>query len=378
MSILRVVLGGVLGMMAAHGATALIGADAAPAFQSSAQVTFGALYGERAIRATVVSPVPAAVAVHTGRLPRRVFVGGEALAGDAWQYDAGTGVVRLSLPAGTSQLQVRFDDLADLRPRQVTVPVEVVSGGRSSSAGSMEVTVADERAFGILQWAGQEGFYQVRALRGGAAAAGVEVVTQATRRGDAVLLVPGSALTLRGEAPAQVSPVDLLQCRLVGAVTPTRRLDKDSVPWSTSLVLEGEAFTGEGGGAVTRSAEHTGTHGGGCVYAWGTPGHWLSWVVEVPKAGDYSLALVVASQEKVILRSVQLDGEPLAGAGVLRLAGTGGWGRSQAAEWQAMQPVDAGGEPLRFRLSAGRHELRLENALGQHMNLDALLFTPVP
>lgn len=378
MSVFRVVLSGILGVLAVQGATALIGADSTPVFQSSAQVTFGALYGERAIRATVVAPVPAAVSVHTGRRPQRVFVGGEALPGDAWQYDAGTGVVGLSLPSGTSQVQVRFDDLADLRPRQVAVPVQVVSGGDASAAGSVALTVAEERAFGSLQWSGREGFYEVQARRGGAAAAGVEVVTQASRRGDAVLLVSGSTLTVRGEAPAQVVPLDLLECRLVGAVTATRRLDKDSVPWTTSLVLEGEAFTGEGGGAVTRSTEHAGTHGGGCVYAWGTPGHWLSWSVEVPKAGDYSLVLVVASQEKVILRSVQLDGAPLSGAAVLRLEGTGGWGRSNAAEWHAMQPVDGEGRPLRFALSAGRHEMRLENSLGQHMNLDCLLLAPAP
>ncbi len=378
MSVLRVVLSGILGVLAVHGATALVGADSAPVFQSSAQVTFGALYGERAIRATVLAPVPAAVSVHTGRAPRRVFVGGEALPGDAWQFDAGTGVVRLSLPAGTSQLQMRFDDLADLRPRQVAVPVQVASDGASAAAGSIEMTVADERAFGSLQWSGPEGFYEVQARRGGAVAAGLEVVTQAFRRGDTMLLVSGSALTVRGEAPAQVVPLDLLQCRLVGAVTPTRRLDKDSVPWSTSLVLEGEAFTGEGGGAVTRSTEHAGTHGGGCVYAWGTPGHWLAWSVEVAKAGDYSLVLVAASQEKVILRSVQLDGAPLSGAAVLRFEGTGGWGRSNAAEWQAVQPVDADGRPVRFALSAGRHELRLENSLGQHMNLDCLLLAPAP
>ena len=61
---------------------------------------------------------------------------------------------------------------------------------------------------------------------------------------------------------------------------------------------------------------------------------------------------------------------------MLRFEGTGGWGRTQTAEWQAGQPVDAQGALIRFTLQAGAHEMRLSNLLGQHLNVDCIVLTP--
>jgi hypothetical protein len=102
----------------------------------------------------------------------------------------------------------------------------------------------------------------------------------------------------------------------------------------------------------------------------------LEWDLDVPAAGNYTLTVVGASEEKVILRSVELDGKPLPGAGVIRMEGTGGWGRQNPDEWQPFQPVDAQGNPVQFQVAKGKHVLRMTNLVGQHFNVDAILLTP--
>jgi hypothetical protein len=215
-------------------------------------------------------------------------------------------------------------------------------------------------------------------LQGSQDAVGITLAASEASATEATLLQPGSVLTLQGEAPGQKLPLDRLECRLLAALTMTQRTAKAELPWARSVVLEGEAFKAEGGGTVSRSTEHSNTHAGGCIYAWGSAGHWLAWDATLAAEGKYVLTVLMASQEKDILRSFDLDGQPAPGAAVLHFEGAGGWGRTNAAEWQAAQPVDGAGKPITFFLKAGTHELRLINLLGQHMNLDCLLLTPVP
>lgn len=377
MRTMRFMLGGVL-------AAVLIPAGTEPArsaealLRASANVTFGALHSERAVKATIVSLTPVTVSVRCARRPANVFLGDERLAANAWQFDTAAGVASVALPAGTTALQLRFDELTDLKPFQARIPVLMVGDGGSAGreVGAMTLTVAAEKVSGTWAWVGPEGLYQWRAVKAGAEAAGVHVATAAPGGPEGVLLQAGALLTLQGDAPGQTVPVERLECRLVAAVTPTRRIAKDSLLWARSIVLEGEGFTAEGGGTVSRSTEHGNTHGGGCIYAWGTPGHWIAWEAAIPATEDYILSLVLASQETVVLRSFSLDGQPATNAAVMRIEGTGGWGRANAEEWQAVQPVDDQGRPVRLRLSAGTHELRLSNLLGQHLNIDCLLLTP--
>lgn len=378
MRTVRVLLGSVLGAAAVQAATELV-SGAGTVFQAPASVTFGAVYSERAVKATVVSPTPVAVTVQSGRKPANVFVGDERLAPTAWQFEAAKGTVTTALPAGTTTLQLRFDDLTDLKPYQATLPVVVVGadGQAGAPVGTIALTVSGEKAFGSWAWAGPEGLYRLRAVKQGGVAVGVQLSTGAPAGTETVLLQAGTPVTVQGEAPGQKVPIDRVECRQEGVLTPTQRVAKGTLAWAGSVVLEGEAFRTEGGGTVSRSTEHGNTHGGGCIYAWGTPGHWLAWEADVPATGDYILTLVFASQEKVVLRSLSLDGQPAAAGAVMRLEGTGGWGRTNADEWQAAQPVDAQGRPVRFHLAAGRHEVRLENLLGQHLNVDCLLLTPV-
>jgi len=363
-----------------------LASDGATLFRAEASVTFGAVYSERVTRATVVCAVPTTVSIRTGKAPRNVFLGQERLAVAAWSFDAQTGLVTLTVPGGTALVEVRFDDVADLKPFTASVPVVLVTDregtglrvGTAADAGRMEVTVAAESVRGSLAWPGPEGLFSVEAIRERKPAAGVRLTTSAATGVDgSLLLLPGTVLLLSGEAPGQKVPVDRIECSLRGAVAALRSVDKAGLAWDGSTTLEAEAFKAEGGGTVSRSSEHAGIHGGGCVFSWGAPGHWLSWEVTVPADGVYVLTLLAATQETEALRGIRIDGAPVP-ASVLRFPGTGGWGRTKAEEWQAVQPVDGQGSPMRIPLKAGVHEVRMTNLFGQHLNLDCFLLTPAP
>ncbi len=351
--------------------------DGQPLFQADGRVTFGALYTDRAVRATVVTALPAKVSVRTGRAPTNVFLGNERLPATAWQFEATTGVVTLPVAGGTTVLQLRFDDLLDLQPFTAPVPVVLMQGEAASAVGDMAVTVAAETVRGTLPWAGPEGLYQIQASQAGQAVSGI-TVSAGSGAADGVLLRAGTVVQCTGEAAGQKLPFDRLVCRLLAPLTAMQRLAKDSVFSERSVVVEGEAFQSEGGGSVTRSTEHAGTRGGACISVWGTAGHWIAWALSIPADGTYALTLVGASQETEAVRTLAIDGQAVPGAALLRFEGTGGWGRTQTSEWQAAQAVDAQGLPLRLALTAGAHELRLGNLLGQHLNVDCIVLTPTP
>jgi hypothetical protein len=245
----------------------------------------------------------------------------------------------------------------------------------------MVVTVADGNVSGQLNWPGPAGFYQPVAMLDGKPVAGVSVAVReapaATFGGaPACYLSADAVLTVSGDALAYELPLDSVDLKLAAACRDTVKVPKADLDWDGSVVVEGEAFTSEGGGEIQVSKEHGNTHGGACAFGWAKPGHWLEWTLAVPIDGDYVLTIVGASQETTILRSVDLDGKALAGAGVLRLEGTGGWGRVNPDEWQPYRPILDNGRPLRIRLAKGEHTLRLTNLVGQHFNVDAILLTP--
>lgn len=356
-------------------------------FQAESRVTFGATYGARAVRATVVAPGPTRVAIHTDRRPRNVFVTNERLPLNAWTYDDDSRMVELELPAGSSSLQIRFDDVASLAPFTRHVPVVICAADwlPRRPAGTVPVECVNERFSGTLTWEGSTGIYAVRATFAGQPRDNtvVNISSRAARplpqQDDSirVLLEDGWAIDLAGEALGMRLPFDQIAVRPIARIAPTRRIPKDALPWDESVVVEGENFDAEGGGAIKTSTEHQNTHGGGCIFTWADPGHWISWVLPVPKAGDYLLTIVIATDEERALRHLALNGEPLSHAPIAAFPGTGGWGRQNPDEWQPCQPLAPNGAPVVLSLTAGNHHLRMENAIGEHMNVDCILLTPV-
>lgn len=346
-------------------------------FESAVPVTFGASYAERVIRATLVATAEAQVSIRVERAPKNVFLNEERLAATAWQ--AQDGMLSLTVPAGTNEVQIRFDEVASVKPFDQTVPV--VLAGAEGAAGEVTLRVAQGEARGVLQWPGPEGFLQVTAQGQGKPVEGATVslgnAPQAEFGGmPAFYLAKGDVLTFAVPAPDYVLPVDRIVAKVAATCVDTVRPAKDSLDWS-GVVMEGEAFARQGGGEAKISTEHKNTHAGACAFGWGNAGSWLEWSVEVPADGDYLLTVVGASQEKVVLRSVELDGKPVAGMAMIRMTGTGGWGRENPDEWQPFRPVDVAGQPVRIKLTKGQHVLRMTNLLGQHFNVDAILLNPV-
>ena len=359
-------------------------------FQSDAKVTVGATYGPRAIKATVSSKAKAKVTIWTGKAPKNLFLNRERVRPAEWAYDAKTQCLRMAVPEGTTEMQIRFDNVQSLKPVEVAVPLVVCDGQWTAvkEAGKLAGQCANERIHAKCTWQGQGGLYRVRAKAGPAGAAGLHltIATEGAISPDRrsvglgkeseVMLETGSMLSLDGEAVGPAAPLERVELQLVTPIANTITVDKAKLDLRAGVLVEGEAFTAEGGGQAKKSREHKNTHAGGCIFTWANPGHWIAWQVAVPKSGRYLLTVVAASAEHVAVRSLRIDGRLVPGAGLVAFSGTGGWGRSDPKEWQAFRPVDGKGKAIAVRLEGGKHEVRMENALGQHMNVDYLLLSP--
>ncbi|MBT3375035.1 MAG: hypothetical protein HN742_23910 [Lentisphaerae bacterium] len=351
-------------------------------FRASTRVTFGATYTRNAVKATVASKTPADLLIHTGRRPKNVFIGHTRLTDDKWAFDTKAETVSVTIPAGTHDLQLRFDDTMDLAPFKRDVPVVACDGSwkRGANLGTLQLTCADDHARGAFTWPGQAGLYRLRARFGGQDATEAVVATaSATPNAEgARLLCTGTPITVNGPVKARVPPLDCLETQLVAVVADMERVPRDRLDFTSSVVIEGEAFTAEGGGAIKKSREHQNTHGGGCVFSWANASHWIEWSATVPKAGRYLLTIIAATTETQAIRSLTIDGKPVVGAALTTFTNTGGWGRSTPTDWQAFRPVKADGTPVGVELSEGLHSLRMDNLLGQHLNIDVILLTPQP
>lgn len=355
-------------------------------FQADANVSFGATYGESAVKATVTAVHATRLAMRTERTPQNVFRAGERVPQSSWRYETDTQLVYLDVPAGRTELQFRFDDLDSLDPFEA--PVDLILCDRdwkpTAPAVKLSAQCREDHFRCSHVWAAAQGYYAVRAWAGdspcppSAFALAVDRAAADIEQAGRVLLMQDSTLSLDGALRGRRPAVSRLELKLDTGIAAMRQLSKQKV-FATpgSLLAEGESFDGEGGGAIKTSTEHQNTHGGGCIWAWSTPGHWLRWSISVPTAGRYSLVAIGATAEAIALRSLRIDERPVPGAELLAFTSTGGWGRLDPEQWQAFQPVGADGTPIAFRLRAGEHQLRLENVSGQHLNIDCLVLTPV-
>lgn len=147
-------------------------------------------------------------------------------------------------------------------------------------------------------------------------------------------------------------------------------LPEDWTPPTDAILHEAEDVAQEGV-VKGRIVEKVAASGGLAHTTWDSPGQWAQWRIEVPTAGDYTLAIRAASVYDDIVRELELDGQPLQ---VTSFVSTGGWCR-QTDDWRWFRLVTADGDPLVIPLTAGTHTLRMTR-LASSMNLD--LFALVP
>ncbi|MBT7304440.1 MAG: hypothetical protein HN849_33200, partial [Victivallales bacterium] len=145
----------VSGMAMAEG-TRLV-SDGNVLFQSSAQVTFGASYGDHAVRATVVASAEAKVELRVDKAPKNVFLNEELLPAKGWSF--AKSMVALTVPAGTTEIQIRFDNVLSLKAVEHKVPVVLVEGAQRRALADLTVSVAKGKARGVLSWPGPAGVF---------------------------------------------------------------------------------------------------------------------------------------------------------------------------------------------------------------------------
>lgn len=341
-------------------------------FESEAKVSFGATYGERAVKAVVNAKEEGKIFVRTDKKPVRVFVNRELLDAAQWNYLEDKKMTMLTVPAGSTNVQFRFDDMASLKPTSLTFNVAVdpaANGGNLSL--ELKGTNVDEKFSGQVAWPDDAaGLYEVTVSENCL----LKPVNASRVDDKTFFLTKGSALQVDAEAPGGKAPDVKLSLKCAGNAVKVKTQNREKLLARKDIVkFEGEAFDRMIGGEVSISKEHKNTSAGGCIFAWGTTGTRLEWDVKVPEAGKYHVVFVVATQETVALRKFMVNGKAVSEAALIAFDGTGGWGRSNPKEWQAFEAVGVNGKPVMVEFKAGGNTLALENFCGQHMNLDCIV-----
>jgi hypothetical protein len=137
------------------------------------------------------------------------------------------------------------------------------------------------------------------------------------------------------------------------------------------ILVEGETFTGYGGGRAHAYSHRTFLSGGQGVETVVEPGQWTEWKVTVDRPGLYALVVKGAVFEESADRLIEIDGKPLGGNfRPIRFPNTGGFGATPG-QWADLLVCDENGDPLVADLEAGTHVLRL-TTLERKLNVDYL------
>ncbi len=341
-------------------------------FESEAKVSFGATYGERAVKAVVNAKEQGKISVWMDKKPVRVFVNREPLDAAQWNYLEDKKMTTLTVPAGSTNVQFRFDDMSSLMPQTLVYKVDVNPSATGEKLSlELKGTNVDEKFSGQVAWPdGEAGLYEVTVP----ANCLLKPVNASVVDGKTYYLSKGSALQVDAEAPGGKAPDMNMTAKCVGNAVSVKAQNREKLLARKDVVkIEGEAFDRMIGGEVSISKEHKNTSAGGCIFAWGTAGTRLEWDVKVREAGKYHVVFVAATQETVALRKFMVNGKSVAEAALIAFDGTGGWGRSNPKEWQAFEAVGANGKPVMVEFKTGGNTLALENFCGQHMNLDCII-----
>lgn len=145
-------------------------------------------------------------------------------------------------------------------------------------------------------------------------------------------------------------------------------------PANTTIAVQAEDFTKQGGGEATAVENKVGAIGK-ALSGWNSSGHWIEWTIDAPAAGSYNLSLLYCTIHQSGEREVMVNGTVIEPTAPLNVPGTGGWSNG-ADEWQLGTVIDPANEkPLLIELQAGANTVRLTNTDGNGLNVDYLLFT---
>jgi hypothetical protein len=149
---------------------------------------------------------------------------------------------------------------------------------------------------------------------------------------------------------------------------------KSPAPARTSIVVQAEAFTAQGGGEATVTDTKAAAIGK-ALSGWNGAGHWIEWVVDAPADGFYNLSACYCIQSTDASREVSINGQVQEPASPMALPTTGGWSNG-TDDWRLATAMDSvTGQPLLIQLKAGKNTIRLTNIDGNASNMDYLLIT---
>ncbi|MGI5922585.1 MAG: heparinase II/III family protein [Lentisphaeria bacterium] len=149
-----------------------------------------------------------------------------------------------------------------------------------------------------------------------------------------------------------------------------------AAPAGTSILVQAENFSAQGGGKVTITDSKTAADGLAFLN-WDKPGHWLEYAVEIPADGAYPLHIRHCSLGPTAVRAIMVNGYcPHADLTQLEFPETGGWSSGQD-NWAWTTVTDAQGRPFLFHLRQGRQLIRFINR-GNSLNLDSFCFGERP
>ncbi len=141
----------------------------------------------------------------------------------------------------------------------------------------------------------------------------------------------------------------------------------------TTVVVQGEDFAGECGGAIRLNDKKTAVVGK-CFTHWDGEGHAIDWPVTAPADGYYNLTLCYCT-DNARRRALVVNGEPVPEAAETEIPSSGGFSNG-TDNWALFTfPLPDGAGALPIRLKAGANTVRLVNVGGGGVNLDYLVVT---
>jgi len=131
---------------------------------------------------------------------------------------------------------------------------------------------------------------------------------------------------------------------------------------NTAVVVEAENYVKESGGQLQKMEGRTASSKNLCIAYWNDKDHWVEWVVNIPKTGEYKVVIRYCHNKNYLgLRDFMIDGKysnkDLKSIG---FESTGGLSRGQD-DWKNLILKDKKGNDIIFKMRKGKHTIRMKN-----------------
>jgi len=343
--------------------------------EASKPVRMSAVWRQGGLAARFVCREKATVKLALDRQPRRLMMNGKAVQS---AFDPQAGMLRIEVPAGETLLEVdRPEFSAEKSGGSLIVKTETDEFRRRlEAARTHDWRVVSFCTTGDLP----EGLYDISINADGDDA---DLWLQINREKIAsfeknpggvialrrVRLGGGDWLMVSHRPGVRIAKIEVSPARLARRVA-VRLIPAPDLSAPGTVKIEAESFAAQGQGRARVYTHRKFLSGAGLH--WTAPGNWLTWAADVPEAGEYELIFKYATHEAGSVKLLKVDGRDVPGesAGIEFPPGEG-YG-TVPEEWRFGLLCDEAGEPMSLRLTAGRHEIWMQN-FRSLLNVDYML-----